>query len=39
MLNDFPFVDACCEAWNVLVSEKGRIASLCNYSWITKVAS
>jgi transposase len=32
-------VDACCQAWNVLIAEPGRIASLCNYPWIAKVSS
>ena len=42
-LRTFPdydaIVDACCQAWNQLVAEDGRIASLCNYPWIKKVAS
>jgi transposase len=32
-------IDACCEAWNQLVAEPGRIKSLCDYPWIRKVAS
>lgn len=32
-------VEACCQAWNSLVAEDDRIASLCNYPWIRKVAS
>jgi len=28
---------AACEAWNKLVAETGRIASLCGYPWIDKV--
>jgi transposase len=32
-------VKACCEAWNHLVAEPGRIRSLCNHTWIKKVTS
>jgi transposase len=32
-------IDACCDAWMRLVAQPGRIKSLCNYSWIEKVAS
>src|SRR5512143_249402 len=32
-------VEACCQAWNALVAEQSRIASLCNYPCIRKVAS
>ena len=32
-------IDACCEAWNQLVAEPGRIKSLCDYPWIRKVTS
>ena len=32
-------VDACCDAWNQLLAEPGRIKSLCDYPWIRKVAS
>jgi putative transposase len=32
-------LNACCQAWNALTAEEGRIASLCNYPWIRKVAS
>jgi transposase len=27
-------VDACCEAWNRLVAEPGRLRSLCDQPWI-----
>ena len=30
-------VDACCEAWNRLLEEAGRIRSLTNLDWIRKV--
>jgi transposase len=32
-------IDACCEAWNQLIAEPGRIQSLCDYPWITEVTS
>ena len=32
-------VDACCDAWNRLVAEPGRLRSLCDQPWIRKVAS
>jgi transposase len=32
-------VDACCNAWNRLVAEPGRIKSLSAYPWIEKVCS
>lgn len=32
-------IDACCEAWNRLIAETGRLRSLCAYPWIEKVAS
>lgn len=32
-------IDACCDAWNRLVAEQGRIRSLCAYPWIEKVGS
>ena len=32
-------IDACCEAWNALVAEPGRLKTLCDYPWIMKVAS
>jgi transposase len=30
-------IDACCDAWNTLIAETGRIRSLCSYPWLTKV--
>lgn len=40
LLDDTPaIVDACCEAWNRLVAEPGRLKSLCAYPWIAKVSS
>lgn len=39
-LDDYDaIVDASCRAWNRLVADPGRIASLCNYPWIRKVSS
>ena len=32
-------VDACCDASRRLVAEPGRLRSLCNQRWITKVSS
>jgi transposase len=32
-------IDACCDAWNLLVAEKGRIKSLCAYPWIDRISS
>lgn len=32
-------IDACCEAWNRLIAEPGRLRSLCEYPWIEKVVS
>lgn len=32
-------VDACCNAWNRLVAEPGRLRSLCDQPWIRKVTS
>jgi hypothetical protein len=32
-------VDACCDAWNRLVAEAGRLRSLCDQPWIKKVSS
>jgi transposase len=32
-------VDACCDAWNRLAAEPGRLRSLCDQPWITKVSS
>jgi hypothetical protein len=37
--DDNAIVEACCQAWNSLVAEDDRTASLCNYPWIRKVAS
>ena len=32
-------VDACCDAWNDLVAEKGRIQSLTSYPYLVGVSS
>jgi hypothetical protein len=32
-------VDACCDAWNALVAEKGRIQSLTSYPYLNGVTS
>ncbi len=32
-------VDACCDAWNRLVAETGRLRSLCDQPWIRNVSS
>jgi len=32
-------IDACCEAWNDLLAETGRIRSLCSYPWLEKVSA
>lgn len=32
-------IDACCDAWNRLTAEPGRIRSLSAYPWIEKVCS
>lgn len=32
-------IDACCDAWNALVAEAGRIKSLCFPPWLQKVIS
>jgi transposase len=32
-------VDACCDAWNRLVADPGRLRSLCDQPWIRKVVS
>ena len=32
-------IDACCDAWNALLAETGRIQSLCSYPWIEKVTA
>ena len=31
-------IDACCDAWNRLLAETGRIRSLCSYPWIENVS-
>ena len=31
-------VDSCCEAWNWLIAETGRIRSLCSYPWLEQVS-
>jgi transposase len=30
-------IDTCCDAWNWLLSEAGRIRSLCSYPWLEQV--
>ena len=32
-------IDACCDAWNALLAETGRIRSLCSYPWLEKVSA
>ena len=32
-------VEACCDAWNRLVAEPGRLRSLCDQPWIKNVSS
>jgi hypothetical protein len=32
-------VDACCDAWNALVAENGRIPSLTSYPYLNGVTS
>ena len=32
-------IDACCDAWNALVAETGRVKSLCYQPWLQKVIS
>ena len=32
-------IDACCDTWNALAAETGRLKSLSSYPWITKVSS
>ena len=32
-------IDACCDAWNTLLAETGRIRSLCSYPWLLKVTA
>jgi transposase len=31
-------IDACCDAWNGLLAEAGRIRSLCSYPWLENVS-
>jgi transposase len=38
LLDDYDaIVDAACAAWQRLISEPGRINSLCSYPWIVQV--
>ena len=37
--NTAAIINACCDAWNQLTAEPGRLHSLCAYPWITKVNS
>jgi transposase len=40
LLDDYEaVVDACCDAWNALVAEPGRIRSLCDYPYLQSVSS
>ena len=32
-------IEACCDAWNGLLTETGRIRSLCSYPWLQKVSA
>jgi transposase len=32
-------VDTCCEAWNWLLGQSGRIRSLCSYPWFERVSN
>jgi hypothetical protein len=32
-------VDTCCEAWNWLLGQTGRIRSLCSYPWLERVSN
>jgi len=32
-------VDACCEAWNKLIAETGRIQSLTDFEWARQVSA
>jgi hypothetical protein len=32
-------IEACCDAWNGLLIETGRIRSLCSYPWLQKVSA
>ena len=38
-LDQSAIVQACCDAWNALLAETGRIKSLCFQPWIRKVIS
>ena len=31
-------IDGCCQAWNWLLAETGRIRSLCSYPWLEQVS-
>jgi len=31
-------VDTCCDAWNWLLGQTGRIRSLCSYPWLERVS-
>jgi transposase len=31
-------IDGCCDAWNWLLGETGRIRSLCSYPWLNRVS-
>lgn len=40
LLDDYDaVVDACCDAWNKLVAETGRIHSLCDFPYIKQISS
>ena len=39
VLDDQEAVIGCCDAWNALAAETGRLKSLSSYPWITKVSS
>jgi hypothetical protein len=40
LLDDYEaIVDAACAAWNRVIADNGRIASLCTYPWIEAVTS
>ena len=40
VFKDYPaIVAACCQAWDRLVAEPGRLRSLCDQPWIQKVSS
>ena len=32
-------IDGCCDAWNWLLAETGRIRSLCSYPWLAQVST